>query len=235
MSAEDQKKAAAEHAVKVVEKDTRIGLGTGSTANYFIRAVAEKVKRENLNTVFVASSNASESLAKSLGLQVRSIEDVSVLDYTVDGADEIDPSFRMIKGGGGAHLREKILASSSKYMVCIADQSKMVNQLGAYPLPVEISRFGINATAWKIERVLAKLGYTNVKMRIRAVGDSDKPFVTDSGNPVLDLKLQKIIDAERLDSELQMLPGVVETGLFIGICGVLMVGMEDGVREIPRP
>ena len=91
MSAEDQKKAAAEHALKVVEKDTRIGLGTGSTANYFIRAVAEKVKRENLNTVFVASSNASENLAKSLGLQVRSIEDVSVLDFTVDGADDVSP------------------------------------------------------------------------------------------------------------------------------------------------
>lgn len=235
MNVEDQKKAAAEHALKVVEKDTRIGLGTGSTANYFIKAVAEKVKRENLNTIFVASSNASESLAKKLGLDVRSIEDVSVLDFTVDGADEIDPSFRMIKGGGGAHLREKILAASSKYMVCIADQSKMVNQLGAYPLPVEVSRFGINATAWKIERVLSKLGYTNVKMRIRAIGDTEKPFVTDSGNPVLDLKLEKIIDPERLDGELQMLPGVVETGLFIGICGVLMVGMADGVKEIPKP
>ena len=144
MTQDEQKKAAAEHAVKVVENDLRIGLGTGSTANFFIRAAAEKVKRENLNTVFVASSNTSDTLAKSLGLNVQTLEDVPVLDYTVDGADEIDPQFRMIKGGGGAHLREKIVASSSKYMVCIVDASKMVNQLGAYPLPVEVSRFGIN-------------------------------------------------------------------------------------------
>ena len=235
MTQDEQKKAASEYAVKVVENDARIGLGTGSTANYFIRAAAEKVKRENLNTVFVASSNASDSLAKSLGLNVKTLEDVPQLDYTVDGADEIDPQFRMIKGGGGAQLREKIVASSSKYMVCIADHSKMVDRLGAFPLPVEVSRFGINATAWKIERLLAKLGYTNAKMRIRAIGESEKPFITDSGNPILDLKLQKIIDAERLDGELQMLPGVIETGLFIGICGVLMVGMDDGVKEIPKP
>ena len=235
MTQDEQKKAAAEYAVRVVENDARIGLGTGSTANYFIRAAAEKVKRENLNTVFVASSNASDTLAKSLGLNVKTLEDVPLLDYTVDGADEIDPQFRMIKGGGGAQLREKIVASSSKYMVCIADHSKMVDRLGAFPLPVEVSRFGINATAWKIERLLAKLGYTNAKMRIRAIGESEKPFITDSGNPILDLKLQKIIDAERLDGELQMLPGVIETGLFIGICGVLMVGMDDGVKEIPKP
>ena len=235
MTQDEQKKAAAEYAVRVVENDARIGLGTGSTANYFIRAAAEKVKRENLNTVFVASSNASDTLAKSLGLDVKTLEDVPLLDYTVDGADEIDPQFRMIKGGGGAQLREKIVASSSKYMVCIADHSKMVDQLGAFPLPVEVSRFGINATAWKIERLLGKLGYTNAKMRIRAIGESEKPFITDSGNPILDLKLQKIIDAERLDGELQMLPGVIETGLFIGICGVLMVGMDDGVKEIPKP
>ena len=235
MTQDEQKKAAAEHAVQVVANDTRIGLGTGSTANFFIRAAAEKVKRENLNTVFVASSNASEALAKSLGLNVKTLEDVPLLDYTVDGADEIDPQFRMIKGGGGAQLREKIVASSSKFMVCIADASKMVDQLGAFPLPIEVSRFGINATAWKVERVLAKLGYTNVKMRIRAIGDSEKPFITDSGNPILDLKLQKITDAERLDGELMMLPGVIETGLFIGICGVLMVGMDDGVKEIPKP
>ena len=235
MTQDEQKKAAAQFAVKVVENDTRIGLGSGTTANFFIRAAAEKVKREKLNTIFVASSNASEALAASLGLNVKSLEDVSLLDFTVDGADEIDPQFRMIKGGGGAQLREKIVASSSKYVVCIADQSKMVGQLGAFPLPVEVSRFGINATAWKIERLLAKLGYTNAKMRIRAIGETEQPFVTDSGNPIIDLKLQKIIDAERLDGELQMLPGVIETGLFIGICGVLMVGMNDGVREIPKP
>ena len=235
MTQDEQKKAAAEYAVKVVENNMRVGLGSGSTANYFIRAVAEKVKRENLNTVFVASSNASEILGKSLGLNVKTLDEVPMLDFTVDGADEIDPQFRMIKGGGGAQLREKIVASSSRYMACIADQSKMVNHLGAFPLPIEISRFGITTTAGKIESLLAKLGYTDAKMRIRAIGETEMPFITDSGNPILDLKLGKITDAERLDVELQMMPGVVETGLFIGICGVLMVGMNDGVREISKP
>ena len=118
MTQDEQKKAAAEYAVKVVENNMRVGLGSGSTANYFIRAVAEKVKRENLNTVFVASSNASEILGKSLGLNVKTLDEVPMLDFTVDGADEIDPQFRMIKGGGGAQLREKIVASSSRYMAC---------------------------------------------------------------------------------------------------------------------
>ena len=234
MTQDEQKKAAAEYAVKVVENDTRVGLGSGSTANFFIRAAAKKVKREKLNTVFVASSNASEALATSLGLNVKTLDEVPLLDFTVDGADEIDPKFRMIKGGGGAQHREKILASSSRFVVCIADQSKLVEQLGAFPLPIEVSRFGINATTWKIERTIAKLGYTNVQMRMRAKPDGS-PFITDSGNPIIDLRLSKITDVERLDVELNELPGVIETGLFIGICGVLMLGTDKGVEEITRP
>ena len=234
MTQDEQKKAAAEYAVKVVENDTRVGLGSGSTANFFIRAAAKKVKREKLNTVFVASSNASEALATSLGLNVKTLDEVPLLDFTVDGADEIDPQFRMIKGGGGAQHREKILASSSRFVVCIADQSKLVEQLGAFPLPIEVSRFGINATTWKIERTIAKLGYTNVQMRMRAKPDGS-PFITDSGNPIIDLRLSKITDVERLDVELNELPGVIETGLFIGICGVLMLGTDKGVEEITRP
>ena len=233
MTQDEQKKAAAEYAVKVVENDTRVGLGSGSTANFFIRAAAQKVKREKLNTVFVASSNASEALATSLGLNVKTLDEVPLLDFTVDGADEIDPQFRMIKGGGGAQHREKILASSSRFVVCIADQSKLVQQLGAFPLPIEVSRFGINATTWKIERTIAKLGYTNVQMRMRAKPDGS-PFITDSGNPIVDVRLSKITDVERLDVELNELPGVIETGLFIGICSVLMLGTDKGVEEITR-
>ena len=233
MTQDDQKKSAAEYAVKVVENDTRVGLGTGSTANYFIKAAAEKVKREKLNTVFVASSNASDQLAKSLGLNVKTLDDVPLLDFTVDGTDEIDPQFRLIKGAGGAQHREKILASSSRFMVCIADATKLVETLGACPFPIEVSRFGINATTWKIERTVAKLGYTGVQMRMRAKADGT-PFITDSGNPIVDLKLGKITDAERLDAELNALPGVIESGLFIGICGVLMLGTDKGVKEITR-
>ena len=234
MTQDEQKKAAAEYAMKVVESDVRVGLGSGSTANYFIKATAEKVKREKLNTVFVASSNASDVLAKSLGLNVKTLEEVPVLDFYFDGADEIDAQFRMIKGGGGAQHREKILASSSRFVVCIADETKLVKQLGAFPLPIEVSRFGVNATTLKIERTLAELGYTGVQYRIRAEADGT-PFVTDSGNPIIDWKLGKITDAERLDAELNAIPGLIESGLFIGICGVLMLGTDKGVEEITRP
>jgi len=233
MSAETQKKAAAEFALKVVENDVKIGLGTGSTANFFIEAAAAKVKRERLNTVFVSTSAPTSALALRLGMNVKTIEEVPYLDFTVDGADEIDPQFRMIKGGGGALHREKIVASSSRFVVCICDESKKVETLGKFPLPVEISRWGVNPTAWKIERLLQNLGYTGVQMRLRANADS-KPFVTESGNAILDLKLEKITDPERLEAVLNSLPGVIEVGLFIGICGVVMLGTDKGVEEITR-
>ena len=150
MSADKQKKAAAEFALKLVEKDVKIGLGSGSTANYFIEAAASKVKREKLNTIFVSTSAPTSALAQKLGMNVKNIEDVPYLDFTVDGADEIDPQFRMIKGGGGALHREKIVASSSRFVVCICDDSKRVDTLGKFPLPVEVSRWGVNPTAWKI-------------------------------------------------------------------------------------
>ena len=233
MSAETQKKAAAEFALKVVENDVKIGLGTGSTANFFVEAAAAKVKRERLNTVFVSTSAPTSALALRLGMNVKTIEEVPYLDFTVDGADEIDPQFRMIKGGGGALHREKIVASSSRFVVCICDESKKVETLGKFPLPVEISRWGVNPTAWKIERLLQNLGYTGVQMRLRANADS-KPFVTESGNAILDLKLEKITDPERLEAVLNSLPGVIEVGLFIGICGVVMLGTDKGVEEITR-
>lgn len=233
MSADTQKKAAAEAALKVVKNDVKIGLGTGSTANYFIKAAAEKVKREKLNTIFVPTSAASYELARQAGLVLSNIEDHPFLDFTVDGADEIDPQFRMIKGGGGALHREKIVASSSRFVICICDESKKVETLGKFPLPVEVSRFGVNPTAWKIERVLQAMGFTNPKMRLRANAEG-KPFVTESGNAIIDLALEKIPDPEKLELSLNSLPGVIEVGLFIGICGVVMLGTEKGVEEITR-
>lgn len=233
MSAETQKKAAAEFALKVVENDVKIGLGTGSTANFFITAAAEKVKREKLNTVFVPTSAASYGLAQKHGLNLKNIEDVPFLDFTVDGADEIDPQFRMIKGGGGALHREKIVASSSRFVICICDDSKRVETLGKFPLPVEVSKFGVNPTAWKIERALQHLGYTEAKMRLRANAEG-KPFVTESGNAIIDLALGKITDAERLEGILNNMPGVIEVGLFIGICGIVMLGTDKGVEELTR-
>ena len=233
MSIEAQKKAAAEFALKVVDKDMKIGLGTGSTANYFIEAAAAKVKRENLNTVFVPTSVPTYALAQKLGMNLANIEDVPFLDFTVDGADEIDAQFRMIKGGGGALHREKIVASSSRFVVCLCDQSKMVDTLGKFPLPVEVSKFGVNPTAWKIERAMKALGYANAPMRLRANAEG-KPFITESGNAIIDINLQKITDADRLESFLNSIPGVIEVGLFIGICGIVMLGTDKGVEEITR-
>jgi ribose 5-phosphate isomerase A len=233
MTTDEQKKAAAEHALKIVENGAKIGLGTGSTANYFIAAAAEKVKREKLNTVFVPTSAPTYALAQKAGLSLENIENVPFLDYTVDGADEIDPQFRMIKGGGGALHREKIVASSSRFVICICDKSKLVDKLGKFPLPIEVSKFGVNPTAWKIERTIHNLGYTDVKLRLRAGADGT-PFVTESGNAIIDLALTKITDPERLEGALNMLPGVIETGLFIGIAGVAMVGTDKGVEELTR-
>ncbi len=234
MSADTQKRAAADFALKVVENDMKIGLGTGSTTNYFIEAAAAKVKREKLNTIFVPTSAPTYALAQKLGMNLSTIEDAPFLDFTVDGADEIDPQFRMIKGGGGALHREKIVASSSRFVVCLCDKSKMVDTLGKFPLPVEVSKFGVNPTAWKIERALGALGYTKPQMRLRANSDG-KPFITESGNAIIDLKLEKIIDPDRLEGVLNNMPGVIEVGLFIGICGIVMVGTENGVEEITRP
>ncbi len=233
MSADKQKKAAAVFALKVVTNDVKIGLGTGSTANYFIEAAAAKVKHEKLNTIFVSTSAQTTNLAQKLGMNLKNIEDVPYLDFTVDGADEIDPQFRMIKGGGGALHREKIVAASSRFVVCICDESKKVDTLGQFPLPVEVSRWGVNPTAWKIEKAMHHLGYTDVQMRLRA-DTAGKPFVTESGNAIIDLKLGKITDADRLEGVLNNMPGVIDVGLFIGICGVLMLGTNQGVEEITR-
>jgi ribose 5-phosphate isomerase A len=233
MSADTQKKAAAEHALKIVDKGMKIGLGTGSTANYFIEAAARKVKDQNLDTVFVPTSAATYNLAQKLGLTLKTIEDLPFLDFTVDGTDEFDSEFRLIKGAGGALHREKIVASSSKFVICICDESKKVDMLGKCPLPIEVSKFGVNPTAWKIERVLAEMGFEKPKMRLRADKEG-KPFITDSGNAIIDLDLQKIPDPDRLNAYLNSLPGVIETGLFIGICGIIMMGTDKGVIETTR-
>ncbi len=233
MSADTQKKAAAHFALKVVTDGVKIGLGTGSTANYFIEAAAEKIKRENLKVEFVPTSAQTYALAQKLGLHLRTLEDIPFLDFTVDGCDEFDSSFRLIKGGGGAMHREKLVASSSRFVIAICDESKKVDTLGKFPLPVEVSKYGVNATAWKIERLLTQLGWEKPKMRLRADADG-KPFVTEMGNAIIDLDLQKISNPEMLEAALNGLPGVIETGLFIRICGIVMMGTDNGVVELTK-
>ena len=224
------KKAAALEALKFVKSGMNIGLGTGSTANHFIEALGARVK-EGLDIRGVPTSRASKELAEKCGIPLTTLEDHPFLDLTVDGTDEFDSEFRLIKGGGGALLREKIVASSSRYMVVIADESKKVAKLGKFPLPVEVMRFGAKATAWKMERAFNILKL-DAKMVLRV--KDGKPFVTDGGNFIIDCTIGEIPEPDRLDSLLNVIPGVVETGLFIGICGIVLMGTPNGVKEFKR-
>ncbi len=229
-TADDQKKAAALAAFEYIKPGMKVGLGTGSTANYFIEELGKRVK-DGLDVQCVPTSRATNQLAKSLGINVVNFETVPYLDVTVDGADEFDKELRLIKGGGGALLSEKIVASSSRYMVVIADKSKQVTRLGAFPLPVEVVPFGVKATAWKIERALKHLKLDG-KMVLRS--KDQKPFVTDAGHFIIDIALNEIPQPERLDGILNNTPGVVDTGLFIGICGIVLMGTDRGVQKFER-
>jgi len=224
------KKAAAIGALRFVKPGMNIGLGTGSTANHFIEALGAKVK-EGLDIKGVPTSKASNELAEKHGIPLTTLDANPHLDLTVDGTDEFDSEFRLIKGGGGALLFEKIVASSSRFMVVIADESKKVKALGKFPLPVEVMRFGTNATAWKMERALAHLKL-DAKMVLRV--KDGKPFVTDGGHFIIDCAIGEIPDPQRLDAVLKSIPGVIETGLFIGICGIVLMGTPKGVTEFKR-
>ena len=230
MTTEDQKKAAALAAFDYVKSGMKVGLGTGTTANHFIRELAARAKG-GLDVECVASSRATFKLASDLGLKMTTLEKHPHLDVTVDGTDEFDASFQLIKGGGGALLVEKIVASSSRYMVVIADQSKKVATLGRFPLPVEVVPFGINATAWKIERALR---ICNLKGKLVLRQKQGKPFVTDSGNAIIDVAIGAIPDARRLDHLLGSIPGVVDHGLFIDICGIVLMGTDNGVKTFRK-
>ena len=224
------KKAAAIEALKFVKPGMNIGLGTGSTANHFIEALGAKVK-EGLSVQGVPTSKASKDLAEKHGIPLTTLDANPRLDLTVDGTDEFDPEFRLIKGGGGALLFEKIVATSSRIMVVITDESKKVKKLGKFPLPVEVMRFGTKATAWKMERALVHLKL-DAKMVLRVT--DGKPFVTDGGHFIIDCTIGEIPDPQRLDALLKSIPGVVETGLFIGICGIVLMGTPKGVTEFKR-
>ena len=230
MTADQMKKAAALEALKFVKPGMNIGLGTGSTANHFIEALGAKVK-EGLAVHGVPTSKASKELAEQHGVPLTTLDAQPHLDLTVDGTDEFDPEFRLIKGGGGALLFEKIVASSSRFMVVIADDTKKVKKLGKFPLPVEIMRFGTKATASKMERAF-KFLKLDTKMVLRV--KDGKPFVTDGGNFIIDCLIGAIPEPERLDALLKSIPGVIETGLFVGICGIVLMGTPKGVKEFKR-
>lgn len=231
MTPDEQKKAAAQAAVDLVRPGMKIGLGTGSTANYFIDLLGAKV-REGFDVKAVPTSRASYDRAKMNGITLITLEEHPRLDLTVDGADEFDGNFNLIKGGGGALLMEKIVASSSRYMFVIADESKQVARLGKFPLPIEVVPFGFKATAWKIEKALSSCNLA-AKLTVRV--KDGKPFQTDGGHIIIDATIGWIPDPVKLSNLLNIIPGVVDHGLFIGICGRVLLGTKDGVKQLDKP
>ncbi len=227
---EAAKRAAAAHAAEMVEEGMRVGLGTGSTAAHLIARLGERRAREGLRFRGVATSEGTARLAREAGLEVVPLDEAGRLDLTIDGADEIDPSFQLIKGGGGALLREKIVAAASDRMVVIADEGKEVAALGAFPLPVEVIPFGARVTAALIGEALAGLGLGGREAHLRE-GEGG-PFVTDGGHHLLDLHLGRIEDARALSAALNRIPGVVETGLFLDLCDAAVIGRADGGVEV---
>lgn len=228
-SAEEMKRRAAAVALQAVGQGMRLGLGTGSTAAHFVDLLGERV-REGLQVICVPSSERTRAQAASLAIPLSTLDDTPELDLTVDGADEFDSALRLIKGGGGALLREKIVAAASERMFVIADESKEVATLGAFALPVEIDRFGARATRLHVERVASELGLSGAIAPRQ--GTDGRAFVTDGGHLILDCAFGAIPQPEKLAEKLAAIPGVVEHGLFIGVATAIIVAGRDGVRTL---
>jgi ribose 5-phosphate isomerase A len=225
MANDQEKEAAARASLRFIKDGQVVGLGTGSTAAYFIKLLGEQVK-QGLRVRGIPTSVRSKELAQSLGIPLTTLDECQEIAVTVDGADEVDPQLRLIKGGGGALLREKIVASATKQLVIVADASKQVKMLGKFPLPVEVIRFSQALVAKRI----AALG-TDVQLRM---DDSGKPFVTDENNHILDCRFGEIPDPDTLARQLSDMPGVVEHGLFIGMASVALLAHGSEIIELKR-
>lgn len=232
MDAEAQKRAAAARAVEYVQPGMRLGLGTGSTAKHFVDLLGERV-RAGLNVVGVPTSEATHAQAKACGIALTTLDETPELDLTIDGADEVAPDFSMIKGGGGALLREKIVASASSRMIVIVDAGKWVSKLGAFALPIEVVPFGYGATLRAIEKAIGGVQSLG-PMKLRQTKEGH-PFVTDGGHWIVDAALGRIDDPRGLAHALSAVPGVMEHGLFIDLASVVIIGGPDGARTIERP
>lgn len=228
MDAREMKIKAAAVALGFVEDGMRLGIGTGSTAEEFVRLLAEKVAG-GFKVEGVPTSERTARLCLELGVPLKSLDELPELDLTIDGADEVDSALRLVKGGGGALLREKIVAWASTRMVVIADETKLVPTLGRFPLPVEVNPFGLGATRRAVEKAASRLGLAG-EIRLRQSGDG--VFVTDGGHYILDASFGLIPDAEALSGALHAIPGVVEHGLFIDIADVAVIAGTEGVRVI---
>jgi ribose 5-phosphate isomerase A len=229
MSADLAKFNAAQAALEFVKDGMIVGLGTGSTSAHFVRQLGERV-RQGLRVKGVPTSEATRNLAEQVGVPLVEISQVDGLDIDVDGADEVDAGFRLIKGGGGALLREKIVAAASQSMIVIADEGKWVETLGAFPLPVEVTRFGFALTQQRVAEALRKTGCGGDEVELRISGKANEPVITDGGNYILDAHAKTITDAEALARELQAIAGVVEHGLFIGLARTVILGRAKGAE-----
>lgn len=208
----------------------RVGLGTGSTAAWMVRCLGEMVRDEGLRITGVPTSSRTADLARQVGIPVVGLDDAKWLDLTIDGADEFDGQLNLIKGGGGALLQEKIVATASDQMIVITDAAKEVAQLGAFPLPVEVVPFGWQTTRALIEEMLVSMDVLGRATTLRLNGS--QPFVTDEGNYIVDLHLNRIGNARQLGLVLNQIPGVVENGLFVDICDIVIIGHGDGRVEL---
>jgi ribose 5-phosphate isomerase A len=231
VSMDELKRQAAARALEAVRDGMKLGLGTGSTARHFVELLGEKV-RAGMKVIGVPTSEATRADAVRCGIALATLDEIDRLDLTVDGADEIDPKLNLIKGGGGALLREKIVASASDRMIVIADDSKWVDALGRFPLPLEVVPFGLAATRRAIAEAFAQCGVSG-QMVVRK-GSDGHVFVTDGGHWIVDAHLGRIQDASRLACLLSAIPGVVEHGLFIGLASTAVLAGGQGIRVIER-
>ena len=226
---EDLKRRAAAMALEDVRPGMRLGLGTGSTARHFVDLLGQRV-RDGLEVICVPTSEATAAQARELDIPLSDLETLDRLDLTVDGADEVDPALNLIKGGGGALLREKIVAAASDAMVVIADASKLVDTLGSFPLPIEVNRFGLGATQRAVAETIAAHGAEGgLRLRQTSAGDT---FVTDGGHLILDAFFGRISRPEALSRDLLDIAGVVQHGLFLKMCKKAYVATPDGVRTL---
>jgi ribose 5-phosphate isomerase A len=225
----DPKEVAAREAVESVQDGMTLGLGTGSTSAYFIRALGEKAQRLGWNVRGVPTSEAARVLALEVGISIIDFPPAGKLDLAVDGADEADKNLNLVKGGGGALLREKIVAANAREFIVICDHAKFKETLGAFPLPVAVAPFGWTTTAARLERY-------GVETRLREKsGAAGQPFVTNDGLYILDMRFGRIEDAARLEREIKLTTGVAEVGLFVGMASRLILGYEDGHTESILP
>jgi ribose 5-phosphate isomerase A len=230
MSDQDRaKEAAGARAAALVMPGMRLGLGTGSTAERFVIALGARMAREGFKVSGVPTSERTERLAQEHKIALLSLDDAGTLDLAIDGADEVDHAFRLIKGGGGALLREKLVASAAKRVVILVDASKRVETLGRFALPVEVVGFGAGQTLARIAAFVGSACVTPPHLRVDAYGE---PFVTDGGNLVVDVPMGAIQDPEALADGLKRITGVVDHGLFIGLCHALIMGAPDGTATL---